>query len=198
MRLDLVYNVIKKRGRYMFSFYKNNLDSIAKLFVNQLGMTIFGHLLFAATFKTDLRIATGLLSSLFYLYLVYTTGWDIGAKDKIKVDGGRMNNTPHKGILLGLASNTLGIILSFINLVFYAIKFGDFTASVSLTAYTVATLINGMYASFITMFEPPIMKFVILAVFLIPAIAVSGISYYAGLKNFRISVFLGLSKNKRK
>lgn len=198
MMLVLVYNVIKKRGYCMLSFYKNNSDSIAKLFVNQLGMTIFGHLLFAATFKTDLRIATGLLSSLFYLYLVYTTGWDIGAKDKIKVDGGRMDYTPHKGILLGIAANGIGIILSFINLTFYFLQFSLWAAGVSLTSYTIATLLNGMYASFFTMFESSLLKFVVLAAFLIPAIAVTGISYYAGLKNFRISVFLGLSKNKRK
>ncbi len=182
----------------MLSFYKNNSDSITKLFVNQLGMTIFGHLLFAATFKTDLKIATGLLSSLFYLYLVYSTGWDIGAKDKIKVDGGRMKKCNSKGVLLGLAANSLGIILSFVNLTFYFLGFWEWAANISLSAYTISTLLNGMYASFFTVFKTPLLKFIVLAMFIIPSVAVSGISYYAGSKNFRILVFLGLSKGPRK
>ncbi len=182
----------------MFSFYKNNSDSIVKLFVNQLGMTIFGHLLFAATFKTDLKIATGLLSALFYLYLVYCTGWEIGAKDKIKVDGGRMDRCDYKGMLLGVAANSLYIILSFINIFFYFLSFWEWASGISATAYTVSTLLNGMYASFFTLFEAHIHKFIVLAAFVLPAIAVSGLSYYAGSKNFRILVFLGLSKGPRK
>lgn len=182
----------------MLSFYKNNFDSVTKLFVNQLGMTIFGHLLFAATFKTDLKIATGLLSSLFYLYLVYSTGWDIGAKDKIKIDGGRMERCNCKGVLLGIAANTLGILLSFVNLLFYFLNFWEWSADISLSAYTISTLLNGMYTSFFTSFETPLMKFIILALFIIPAVVISGISYYAGSKNFRILVFLGLSKKTKK
>ena len=180
----------------MLSFYKNNLDSISKLFVNQIGMTIFGHLLFAATFSTDLKIATGVLSSLFYLYLVYCTGWEVGAKDKIKIDGNRMEKCSYKGLLLGVAANALYIILSFINLFFYLFNSQEFAATISATAYTFSTLINGMYTSFFTSFELPIFKFISLALFVIPAIVVTGLSYYAGSKNFRILAFLGISKKK--
>ncbi len=182
----------------MFSFYKNNSDSIVKLFVNQLGMTIFGHLLFAATFKTDLRIATGFLSALFYLYLVYCTGWDAGAKDKIKVDGGRTEKCSHKGFLLGLAANGLYILLSIVNLLFYFLGFWEWTSGISATAYTVSTLLNGMYASFFTLPQTPLFKFLALSAFVFPAILVTGLSYYSGSKNFRLLAFLGLTKNSRK
>ncbi len=196
---DLVYNDIQKRGIYMFSFYKNNADAISKLFVNQLGMTIFGHLMFAATFKTDLRIATGVLSALFYLYLIYCTGWEAGAKDRIKIDGGRMEECKHKGFLLGLAANGIYIVLSVVNIAFAILRpFIEWAESISAIAYTLSTLLNGMYASFFTLFEPLICKYIILAAFILPAILVTGVSFIAGSKNFRILVFLGLSKGPRK
>ena len=196
---DMVYNDIQKRGINMFSFYKNNLDAISKLFVNQLGMTIFGHLMFAATFKTDIRIATGVLSALFYLYLIYCTGWEVGAKDRIKIDGGRMDECKHKGFLLGIAANGIYIFLSLVNLAFAALgSFVDWAESVSAIAYTFSALLNGMYASFFTSFEAPIHRYIVLAIFVLPAIIVTGVSYIAGSKNFRILVFLGLSKGPRK
>ena len=97
----------------MFGFLKENSDSIIKLFVNQLGMTIFGLLLSFATLSNKTLLAvTGIFSILFYLFLLYSSAWETGAKDKIKVDGKRAVAFPLKGLFLSIAANAINILLA--------------------------------------------------------------------------------------
>ena len=75
------------------------------MFVNQFAISIFGvSLTFATTsahgeaqgFDT-LTVVVSILSVLFYLFLIYTLAWEIGAKDKISVDVGKKPYRPHLG-----------------------------------------------------------------------------------------------------
>ena len=99
----------------MLKFLKENADNVVKLLVNQIAMTIFGLLLSAATFSNKtLLLVTGILSILFYMYLLYTSAWDIGSRDKIRIDGGRMEKMPLKGLYLAIIANAVNIILSLV------------------------------------------------------------------------------------
>ena len=62
----------------MSNFFRENSYSMVRLFLNQIALTVFGTMLALATAKNDtLLIVTSIFSVLFYLYLVYSFGWEI-------------------------------------------------------------------------------------------------------------------------
>lgn len=101
-------------------FLKDNLDSIIKLIVNQVGIAILTIFLYTAagaikseTGGADLGIKIGIsiFGILFYYFLVYSVVWEIGAKDKIRIDAGRAEKKLSRGFLLGLYSNIPNLII---------------------------------------------------------------------------------------
>ena len=102
-------------------FLKNNSYDIVRLFINQIGITIFSLILFTSVdmIKTDgeslplvIDVSISVLSTLFYFALLYTAAWDWGAKDKIRVDGGRMELDVYKGVKMSIAANFLNFVLA--------------------------------------------------------------------------------------
>ena len=84
--------------------FKENSYDIVRLYVNQLGIMIFSLLLYTAvgsfsneTLSFWLSVFVSVFSVAFYLVLVYYVVWEIGAKDKIRIDGGRMEKFNNKG-----------------------------------------------------------------------------------------------------
>ena len=76
-------------------FFKQFSYDITKLFIYQVGMTVFGLILTFATImsrngsRNTFTLIAGIFSACFYLYLVYAAVWDIGARDKIRIEAGR-------------------------------------------------------------------------------------------------------------
>ena len=174
----------------MVDFIKENTSNAVKLFVNQIAMTIFGLLLSAAAFRNNtINIAVGVLSILLYYYLLYTAAWDIGARDKIKVDGGRMKYEPHKGVYISLLANSVNIILAAVIIAFYYIGTLanlDFAKSVFAIAFMIMRFLNGMFVSVLSLVKAEPANIFLQAATIIPTVAVSALAYLAGLKNFRI------------
>ncbi len=185
----------------MIKFVKENFDNILKLAVNQIAMTIFGLLLSAATFSNkSILLATGVLSAVFYLYLVYTAAWDIGARDKIKIDGGRMKKIKLKGLYLALLSNSVIILLSLIALIcFYLGEYNKLQWAVNTTAvtYNIAWLLNGMYISLMSFGNIIPLKYYLMLLSVIPALITSALAYTAGSHNFRLLSLLGINTDKK-
>lgn len=185
----------------MLCFLKENIDNIVKLAVNQIAMTIFGLLLSAATVTNPtLLLATGILSVLFYCYLLYTSAWDIGARDKIKVDGGRMENIPLKGLYLALAANAVNILLALLAILGYylGILFSlEWAAGMMAVCYNIWWLLNGMFNAVLRFAQMGALKFWLMLVAALPALITCLFAYLAGLKNFRLFGF-GANTGKRK
>ena len=106
------------------TFIKRNIHDILRLYINQIGITIFALMLYTACGATEdirlfcqLRTIVSVFSICFYLVLIYYVSWENGAKDKIRVDGGRMEPTPYRGLLCSLLANIPNFILSFTSLV---------------------------------------------------------------------------------
>ena len=110
----------------MFRFFRENSYSIIKLYVNQIGIMIFS---LALLFPIDtiagsdgssnlLSVVTSLLSIAFYYVLIYYAVWEIGAKDKIRVDSGRYERKRFKGLFIALWANVPNLILSIPHLIF--------------------------------------------------------------------------------
>jgi hypothetical protein len=102
-------------------FFKENSYDIVRLLINQLGITIFSLVLYtAAGFIEDealnlkVRIILSVFATVFYFALLYTVCWDYGAKDKIRIDGGKYSATKFKGLIMSLISSIPTLILAFI------------------------------------------------------------------------------------
>ena len=93
-------------------FIKTNSYDIFKMFLNQIGLSIFALVMSVATYNNDtLFLLTGLMSIGIYLYLLYTMTYEIGRKDKPAVDAGRKKPQYAKGLMISLCANALNIIL---------------------------------------------------------------------------------------
>ena len=104
----------------MLHFIKDNRSVIVKMIVNQIGMIFFGLMLSMATNQNNrLFLAASIFSVLFYMFLEYTVGWDLGAHDKIKLDGGRIEYQPYKGLLVSLCANILNILSGLLTVIGY-------------------------------------------------------------------------------
>lgn len=99
-------------------FFKQNSYDIVRLFVNQIGIAIFSLFIYTAFgaiwFKDEssrstqellMLIGVSVFAMAFYFFLIYTATWDYGAKDKIRIDGGRMEKDALKGFKMGIFAN---------------------------------------------------------------------------------------------
>lgn len=100
-------------------FFKENSYDIVKLFIYQMGITIFSLVLYTAAsavedvaLKLKLRIILSVFATLFYFALVYTATWEMGAKDIIRVEGGKAKRFGAKGVVVSLTSGLPSILLA--------------------------------------------------------------------------------------
>ena len=74
-------------------------------------MIFFSFILGMVTVKhSALYACVSAFCILFYFFLLYTMCWEIGAKDKLRVEGGRMDPAPFKGALLSLVANAVNLL----------------------------------------------------------------------------------------
>ena len=102
-------------------FFKENSESIIRLLVNQRGITIFSFFLYTAlgsmqkdgeTSPLIFKVLISVFCVLFYFVLIYTVVWEIGAKDKIRIDAGRAEKRIFKGMLLGMYANIPNFVIT--------------------------------------------------------------------------------------
>lgn len=135
---------------------KENSYEIVKLFINQVGITIFSLVLytglnFSADTNTSLKITLFLsvFATLFYLVLLYFAGWEYGSKDKIRIDSGKYKAMPLKGLLLSVYANMINFVLALISVVFFAIFMGGGSEVFKLIAGVCETILGFITAMFL-------------------------------------------------
>lgn len=189
----------------MINFLKGYSYDIFKMFVNQLGMTMFGLVLSMATSQNkNLFIISSVFSIVFYMVLLYTMTWDIGYAEKIRIEGRRMKYHPEKGFVLSLCANALNLILgiiitvSYYSATAYSVIEGTVaknpTAPISVVniygvSRSVATLLEGMYGGIINCLF--INQPWIFIVIVLPAVLTCGIAYIMGVRGKRITKMVG-------
>ena len=126
--------------------FKENSYDIIRLYVNQLGIMIFSMLLYSAvgsfeneSLSSGLSVFVSIFSVCFYLALIYYSMWEIGAKDKIRIDGNRMDPCKNKGLVMGLFANIPNFVLGALTVFF--------------TALVLATGKSGVLTSFVALFN---------------------------------------------
>ena len=191
----------------MKDFFNRYSYSMVKMFVNQFTISIFGTMLSMATSaikKPVFSLVTSIFSIAFYLVLLYTMIWEIGAKDKISVDVGKKEYRPMTGLYMGLVANIPNLLFALIYAIGYPfmathVWAGNMNLIVRL--YTVAC--EGMYLGVMTTL--PFGAAVKLNSFwwtyfliTVPAIVTAMLAYYIGHKDFRLFAFLSSKKNVAK
>lgn len=184
----------------MKKFFHDYAYSVVKMFVNQFAIAIFGASLAFATTRAHVgstsfdtfTLIVSIFAILFYMFLLYTLTWEIGAKDRISVDTGRKPYRPHLGLLLAVMANIPNLILAVIYFVFSIVGFGDGMFLVGL----VASLLQGMFFGVMISIKIPLGAggtYVALNtiwptffIIVIPALLICWVGYYLGHKNFRI------------
>lgn len=188
----------------MGTFFKENSYSMVKLFLNQVGMTVFGTMVCMATQNNKaLLIGSGILSIGMFLFLNYTVGWEIGAKDKIRIDGKRLKPFPLKGMLIALFANIPNILLALLIGGGALIDTAE-SQGVAVICNFITRFLNGMYLGIFKLVEhffyggpaPLIDIWWWFIVITLPAIFVGWLSYLLGSKGVRITAMLGIGVSR--
>lgn len=191
----------------MKDFFHRYSYSIVKMFVNQFTISLFGTMLSMATSaikKPVFSLAVSLFSIAFYLVLLYTMIWEIGAKDKISVDVGKKTYRPMTGLYMGLIAaipNLFFALVYSISCPFMGTHEWAGVTGLIVRLYTI--LCEGMYLG--TMTTLPLVSEVKLMsmwwmyyLITVPAIVTAMLAYYIGHKDFRLFAFLFAKKNDAK
>ena len=187
----------------MKDFFHRYSYSIVKMFVNQFAISIFGTMLAMATTATKNAVFTlvvSIFSILFYLFLLYTMIWEVGAKDKISVDVGKKEYRPLTGLWMALIANIPNFVFALVYAIGYPFMGTHAWAGTMTFVATLYTVIcEGMYLGVMTVL--PMGAEVSLnqmwwTYFLItlPAMVTATLAYYIGHKDFR---FLSLFTSKK-
>ena len=144
-------------------FFKENSYSIVKLFVNQIGISIFSLMLYTAVTVANLdfdvtkliKFMISIFSILFYAFLLYTISWEIGAKDRLHVDSGKEKKRPWKGAVLSLLANLPNFLFASVCLILillYLSTGGEGFLSASGIVNLIFRLLASMYLGTVTFF----------------------------------------------
>ena len=201
-------------------FFKEHSYDIIRLYVNQIGITIFSMMLYTAiggvtediVLFARLRTAISVFSILFYFVLIYYVMWEIGAKDKIRIDGGRIFPFRTKGVILELFANIPNLILSVLSVLFVSIYLisqnavanSAFAVLIMITMYhasmymgLIQTCVYGMNVPDVEVVDYP--KYLIVSILFVAvpllSVVVSHVAYTLGSKEIKL---LSLFKAKKK
>ncbi len=195
----------------MLHFFRENTRTLIRLHLNQFGAAFLGILLgLAVPMKRvvgeeiprenmTLLLITSLFSICFFLYLNHTVLWEEGAKNRIRIDAGRAKYNPLGGLPFGLLAGVINLLLGILAAGGYFLGdpmgpvASELFAKVSDVSGAIALLWQGMYLGTIRYLVPDNM-YIFLAV-PIPAILGCVVSYWLGLKQFRLANLFKKKKN---
>lgn len=178
----------------MKSFFRNYSYGIIKMFVNQFAISIFGAVLSMATEKagnTALSIAVSCFAILFYLFLIYTMTWEIGAKDRIHVDMGKKKYKPHTGLLMSLVANVPNLIVAVLFVIAYPfMATATWAGNLAFVSKIIAIFIQGMYFGCVTTIQIAGVAlnqmWITYFLIIVPSLVTSWVAYYLGHREIRL------------
>jgi hypothetical protein len=192
--------------------FKENSYDIVRLYVNQLGIMIFSMLLYTAVgsfenarLSTALSIFVSIFSLCFYLVLIYYVVWEIGAKDKIRIEGGRAEPCKFKGLVMGLFANVPNFVLGILTLLFlsiFLISGNNVVSSVFLIFNLITRFHASMYLGIISAIVPTglssgpvdyiemLVETLLFVVLPLISVGVTHLAYYLGSKEKKLISFI--------
>ena len=196
--------------------FKENSYDIVRLYVNQLGIMIFSMLLYTAvgsfeneSLSSSLSVFVSVFSTCFYLVLVYYAMWELGAKDKIRIDGGRMTPCKNKGLVMGLFANVPNLALGLLSVILmsaFLLGGGDGVYAGFLVFNTIMRFHASMLLGVITALVPSglsegaidyvefLIEAILFTVLPLISVAVTHLAYTLGSREKKIFSFLSAKK----
>ncbi|MBR4334887.1 MAG: hypothetical protein IKP74_00385 [Clostridia bacterium] len=193
-------------------FWKKYSYQIVRLFVIQIGIAIFSLVLSFAvsTAFRDRGVAAlffvSVLSTLFYLFILYSVAWEIGGKDRLKLDA--VHEAPRGGVgfLIALVAAVPNLLFDLLMLIGGILYRGGSTAVGSgfiAVGFTPSFFIQSTYQGIVSrllsafsLVEPTAetagsASYYLVAALLfiavaVPAIVVTGFAYWMGMNEKRI------------
>lgn len=113
-------------------FFKENSYDIIKLYVTQVCIAIFSMMMYTAagminaesTVATGISVTISVFSTGFFYALLYSSAWEWGGKDRIRIDAGRMENKSTKALKMSLVGNIPNFILTVLGFVSFLFCLG--------------------------------------------------------------------------
>lgn len=188
----------------MGSYIKNNAYLITNQILNQFGAAIMGLILSASVGNSTnnwLILAVGIFSIGFYMVIQYTSLWDAGARDIIRVEGKRLEYRPYAGFVMSVFPAIPNFIIGI--LVVIGSIFGsadgafayEWAGNMTFVVKLIAMFWESMYNGIIQLYAPGFAVAYLLIP--IPSMIAAGLGYYAGLKNFTIIRIKKKEKKKK-
>ena len=192
----------------MIAFWKENSKTITKLWLYQFAAAFMGIILFnvSVSLATGFTITFTVFTLLFYLSLIYMAMWELGANDKIKIDGGRLKYVPLKGLFVSLFANVPNFIIFIFVVVGYVFGSGlgwlnqnwaNYLGWASeKVAFVWESMFNGVFYLYTSI--KPIQTPLYYLLIILPALLVCLVGYYLGVKNVKLVVGKILTSKKEK
>ena len=185
----------------MKDFWSENSKIIGKLILNQFGATFLGIMVITAAYAAEsqrawLMLFASCFASVFYLFLLYNVIWEKGGQDRIRIDGGRAQKKPLKGLYISLAANIPNFIFAALVLISDPFKSTmEWAGTMNVVGRSLCLLWEGMYAGLVSYFSPnnPIIHLL----YIFPAIIVTTFGYLLGMSNRRILSVFELKQPKK-
>lgn len=192
--------------------FKENSYDIVRLYVNQLGIMIFSMLLYTAVgsfenqaLSSALSIFVSVFSICFYLVLIYYVMWELGAKDKIRIDGGRAEPCKSKGLVMGAFANIPNFAIGIITVIFLSISIATGNEVINSVFFVFNLIMRfhaSMYMGLITAIIPNglstgaidyielLIETILFTIIPVISILVTHLAYYLGSKEKKLFSFL--------
>lgn len=177
----------------MINTIKQNKDMIMKIIINQVGMNIFGLVLFMASGTAGqsnsstgnlMKIITSLFAIGFYMVLLYTLSKEEGLKDQIRIESGRKKRDNFRFLKVSLIANAWNILLGIALIIATIAQSGvaenvpTLAGNIGSVAIVLITFTEGMYIGILqAVFSMNCVAALLIA---FPAVAVCTIGYIAG------------------
>lgn len=103
----------------MKNFLSENVYNVVKMLLNQIGLSMLGFVMAMATANAyiGLRVIVGIVCIVFYLWILYVMIYEIGQKDGIKIQSGRLHYFRMKGFWIAFLANVPNIIIGILTFV---------------------------------------------------------------------------------
>lgn len=184
----------------MIDFIKKYSYQVVRNVIMQVAMVIFALMIsfpFAEDGKELYLMLSSVFALIFYLCLIYTTQWDLGFSDSVKIEAGRYEFDKYLGLKISLLANIVNIILGVIILISSFIPSAE---ALNANSMAIATFIQAYYAGIKTYvfkillnaYEPAF----IYLLMVIPTLIASTLGYIMGVKRKRVLFFLPLPNTK--
>ena len=202
------------------AIFKEHLYDIVKLYINQIGITIFSVFLYTAiptendSLFDTLRIVVSVFAILFYAVLIYNVMWEIGAKDKIRIEAKGYEPKPLKGLVMGLFANTPNLVFAVSALIFGLIFVGagvEWASPVFVVIFMIVKLHAAMYMGVVqgvtpaapadsadlAVFKDAVVESAWFIILPLVAVVITQFAYWMGSREYKIFGFMSSNRAKK-